>query len=131
MADVQEVLNKAADLLEKPGAWTQGVFARNRRGNVCSPTDDTARCFCVSGAVQRVVGGFASPTFYSVVDLLNAMARRRNARHIAHWNDAPGRTQSEVVEALRAAAKAAVSISGRAGLGDQAAKVSASTGDLT
>lgn len=106
-ASVSEVLAAAADLLEKPGAWTQGVFARRENGRNAGPTYDDAVCFCAVGAVMRVVGGSRSPAYYDAFNRLNAMARRKHFMHVAMWNDAPERTQAEVVTALRQAARQA------------------------
>jgi len=101
MAYVQEVLNKAADLLEKPGAWTQGALARLSDGTpVYSRSLSQASCYCMAGALW-VANGFRFPD--EAFDALPEGPRGATGS----WNDAPGRTQSEVVEALRAAAKAA------------------------
>jgi len=104
---VAEILNRAADLLEKPGAWTQGAYARDALGvGVQSvfemPAD--AGCFCIAGAVARAGGpermwGALIP----VIDLLGL----ERADEAVQWNDDPRRTQAEVVAALREAARKA------------------------
>lgn len=97
-----EVLEAAADRIAKPGAWTQGTFARDTSGDRCAFNDPNASCFCAAGAIYRSASSFfiADP----LIDRLGAWARKRGFRHLAAWNDAPGRTQAEVVEALRSAA---------------------------
>ncbi len=94
-----EVLEAAADLLEKPGAWTQGAHARNAAGApmlVGSRPD--AVCWCALGALDRM-----APTN----DLWDAtvQAMKEVVGHVADFNDATGRTQAEVVAALRQAAR--------------------------
>lgn len=98
---VADILTAAADLIEKPGAWTQGAFARTLDGGPAIWTDDDAACFCVAGAIERV-GGTASRN--RAWDFFNDWTVKRGFRHLANWNDAPERTQAEVVAALRAAA---------------------------
>ncbi|MGQ3040584.1 MAG: DUF6197 family protein [Brevundimonas sp.] len=114
MADVQEVLNKAADLLEKPGAWTQGAEYRNKAGEDISdldesdddnPTDLTPVCWCASGAIWRQP--ISTPEKVAACEALASALGADNRFDIPKWNDAPSRTQAEVVEALRTAAKAA------------------------
>lgn len=97
-----EVLDKAADLIEPEGAWCQHVIAKKggrvfKDGGV--PGWREADCFCVSGALLFAGEGE------------DREARRRLTRLIGqepiYWNDAPNRTQSEVVKALRDAANLA------------------------
>jgi hypothetical protein len=101
---VGDVLNAAADLIEKPGAWTQGCFARDPKGKQTGWRMDNAACFCVSGAISRESGG-SWEAWYR----FDGYTRQRGFRHMAEFNDAPGRTQSEVVAALRQAAQQAAS----------------------
>jgi len=91
-----EVLGAAADLLEKPGAWTQWGYASDGRGNPVHYTDASAICFCVRGAVRRVAE--ESGTDFSLEDF---------GVPKPSWNDAPERTQVEVVAALREASRQA------------------------
>ena len=92
---VSAVLSAAADLIEPPGAWTQGVVARNAYGRCCYGYSRQAVCWCASAAISRVDHG-SSLAHYKFSDFLG--------ESIPIWNDAPGRTQAEVVQALRAAA---------------------------
>ena len=60
-----------------------------------------AVCWCTLGALDRVTGGdigLWSPA-------LNALKSYLGSPNIDGWNDAPERTQAEVVQALRAAAQ--------------------------
>lgn len=100
-----EVLAKAADLIEPEGAWTQRDAVLNATGSPCSYED--AECFCLFGAVRVAagLGEFSDPTFDGAWWFLE--------RSVAHgrgpidWNDAPDRTQAEVVAALRKASELA------------------------
>ena len=100
---VADVLTSAADLIAKPGAWTQGAWARTATGRAASPFADNATCFCLRGALVRVKG----------VKLCDGLDGEREAlgfstdSALARWNDKEPRTQAEVVAALRAAAEKA------------------------
>lgn len=76
----QDILSKAADLISKPGAWGQGRGRRNR--------------LCAVDAIVDAGGGMA--TVVAVYGYLGIDS-------LTQWNDAPGRTQSEVVAVLRQA----------------------------
>ena len=99
---VADVLNAAADLIEPEGAWTRGVLARNASGNLVMPCNPEAICWCALGAI-RVAGHFVQAATRSVC----FFRRHIGVESIEDWNDATGRTQVEVVAALRAAAIAA------------------------
>ncbi|MGN6063805.1 DUF6197 family protein [Brevundimonas diminuta] len=103
-----EVLEAAADLLEQPGAWTQDEFARDSVGRVVCPTSTLATCWCVRGAIAAVNEDEDDHT----ANNRNWKAAARllgfhDAMDIELWNDAPERTQAEVVAALREAARQA------------------------
>ena len=95
-----DALAKAADLIEPPGAWTQGTFARDAHGEPTTSSGPRATCWCASGAIRRITPGRLD---------------RRQARDyldkvvgtITLFNDALGRTQAEVVAALREASNLA------------------------
>ena len=103
---VIEVLQKAKEKVAE--GWCQGALARWSDGRVLAtgPIDagrlDTAAAVCVSGAIQNCVG---------TNDNLEALAFMFLQRAIqdgaACWNDAPGRTQVEVLDAFDAAIRLA------------------------
>ncbi|KQM88625.1 hypothetical protein ASE67_02475 [Sphingomonas sp. Leaf23] len=100
-APVSQVLSEAADLLEKPGAWTQKAFARNGRGQSTGPlaASDTPVCWCVMGAT--CVAGEEGDEGQAADDFLREFL---GVPDLGAWNDDPARTQPEVVDALRRAA---------------------------
>lgn len=105
MSEIADILDKAADLIEPEGAWTQGSYARTAKSYPITPLSDNAVAFCGVGAIKRAAGTTDDSPAQSFVreqwgdDL---------SRFVA-FNDTPGRTQSEVITALReAAAKARV-----------------------
>lgn len=106
---IARVLDKAADLIEPEGAWTQRGYAKTLSGEECDTTDPEAVCFCMNGAIAAELGlsGGKAESFMKH-NHLNIYDRLRGGEWSPiRWNDAPERTQAEVVAALReAAAKA-------------------------
>lgn len=99
---VADVLDAAADLLEKPKAWTQFATARASNRKPVSAVSDKAVCFCAGGAIVRAAGGVSQAS-----NALRTLLFSLPEGSIADFNDEKGRTQSEVVAALRAAATSA------------------------
>lgn len=106
---VADVLERAADLIEPEGAWTQGG-ARNARGFLTWGSDPEAKSFCALAAIARVAGpaGWREPVAGQARDALRETVGLRWDQLLGdHWNDAPERTQADVVASLReGAAKA-------------------------
>lgn len=101
-APVSQVLSDAADLLEKPGAWTQKANARDATGDKVPATSGKGTCFCMAGAILHRTGGdyHAAAFVRRVLPMPNEAAKD----WLVSFNDAPGRTQGEVVAKLREAA---------------------------
>jgi hypothetical protein len=116
-----EVLAKAADLIEPEGAWTQFISAAetpllsedeaptDEEGDPIEPDESAPemRCWCATGAIWKAadLGWAAQPSDprATAADYVRQIV----GDHVPHWNDAPGRTQAEVVAALRQAAELA------------------------
>lgn len=105
MADVADILERAAKLIEPEGAWTQGSFASAASGKPTgSIWNDNASCFCIRGAIARIAGALYSG---AAIFATRVILGNDDQAALARWNDAPERTQAEVVAKLReAAAKA-------------------------
>jgi hypothetical protein len=93
---VADSLEKAADLIEPEGAWTQGCYARLADGETTGSFNPDAVCWCALGAIQKTGGG--RDAFSALYDMMPADGL------VSPWNDAPERTQAEVVAKLREAA---------------------------
>lgn len=94
--EVREILNRAADLIEPAGMWTQGSWARDAAG-AADPRPEDAACYCLYGAVRKAAG------FGKTDAAFEALGQSFRGDYIS-WNDEPSRTQAEVVAVLRAAA---------------------------
>lgn len=98
----REVLLKAAELVER--GWCQGHYALDDHGNPALVEDD-ACYFCAEGAIIAAMRNDHGRDFMETVRALGRAIGVHNSK-IIPWNDAPGRTQAEVVAALKAAAEA-------------------------
>ena len=93
-----QVLDAAADLIEPEGAWQQGSWF-DTSSELALGGD--YRCMCAEGALILVgCERFSLPSQPAHKFLLAATG----AEDVPDWNDAPERTQAEVVAALRKAA---------------------------
>jgi hypothetical protein len=103
MSSVVEVLTKARALVER--GWTQRASARNERGEIVPTTSDAACTWCALGALS--VCGLDGSWVPAAAALAVANFGTSDA-HIPTWNDAPERTQAEVVAAFDRAIAAEV-----------------------
>lgn len=83
---------KPSDYIRK--GWCQETFARDAKGNSVDPRSSEACCWCIAGAIK-----VAYPMTWPVVleRLTDSLQRIASL-----WNDAPERTQAEVIAALEA-----------------------------
>jgi hypothetical protein len=93
-----EVLNAAADLLERPGAWRRWSLATDADGRSVPPKSPAACQWCIAGAIQRFAPD--GPPFSPYIEAVEAVIDECAAM----WNDRHSRTAPEVVKALRDAA---------------------------
>lgn len=94
MSAVAEKLREARALVER--GWTQEAYARNASGDdledVDGEFDDTEPvCWCMAGAMMKA--GLEDEADKFVLDAIGE-------RYIPEWNDAPERTQAEVLAAF-------------------------------
>lgn len=90
------ILESARALLASKGMWTQGAFARNRKGLSTSPHGKKACSFCMVGAIDSV--SYGERGNMAAIRLLRGVLPK--GATIGVWNDAPGRTQGEVLSAF-------------------------------
>lgn len=76
--------------------WTTGTYARDAAGKRCDMHSPRASCWCASAAIILCIP-VDNDALRSFTDSVLSMGFT-----IAQWNDAPGRTQQEVIEALEA-----------------------------
>lgn len=97
---IADVLDAAADLIEPEGAWTTETVASTADGNSVLSDNPQAVCFCAMGAIFRCGGDpVGADKFFG-----GTICPGGGWGHIGPWNDAPERTQAEVVAKLREAA---------------------------
>lgn len=97
-----ELFSRAADLIEPEGCWIQRDYAE-----VDGIGDDAwhprATCWCAEGAIIRAGGLTDVETFWQ--SRAYEIVANKVGCTIVAWNDAPGRTQAEVVSTLRSIAQ--------------------------
>lgn len=99
-----KILRDAADLIETPGVWVQGAYARrNPTGHACTTDNPDARCFCTAGAVYKLARAFNRGCYRAAPPLI-ALLDRLCRRDLDQWNDTEGRTAAECAALLREAA---------------------------
>jgi len=86
--------------------WCQGADARDQRDGPVPPWSEEARSWSLLGALVAAVDLPAEPGAVTLGPLrraLAALAELIEEPLLASWNDAPGRTQEEVLRTLDAA----------------------------
>lgn len=107
---VADILNKAADLIEPEGRWCQGSHAVTRYGSPTShPMGTDYKAFCPEGACLALIppGGLGRLGIETMLDITRHIQAVVPGGNVPKWNDAPERTQAEVVGKLREAASLA------------------------
>jgi hypothetical protein len=103
--DGPRVLAHVAKILEKPGCWTKGAYARDVHGTTVKIGDPSACQFCLMGAVylalreldisQRNEG--ASMLIHDIRTRLSSPSK---GLMVADFNDAPETTHQDVMNLL-------------------------------
>ena len=84
---------EAKEILNRPGAWTQGELARDALGRKVPPWSPEAKCWCLEGALRKVC---QDPR-----DFEAALCHlTKYVWVVSTWNDEPRRTQRDVIELL-------------------------------
>jgi hypothetical protein len=105
MKQLVDVLRAARGLVG--AGWAQGCGARNKGGQRVSCDSPMATCFCPVGAIFRSSGNTpvnywttASTPHLSISSAIAAVEKANNIKSLVPWNDAPNRTQAEVIAAF-------------------------------
>lgn len=102
--DIANVVLRAADLLDGPGRWVQGAYAKTDDVlHWMRPTND-ADCLCLVGALFVAAGWPGAMGVFERGPVCKAVARHLGIlpENLTNWNDVKARTQDEVVATLRA-----------------------------
>ena len=95
MTNTKTVLENARALVAN--GWTQGAFARTESGLICDDVmHDRATSFCILGAIER-----SAQNWFEDTSARKIMRKATDERiTLGCWNDAPERTQAEVLAAF-------------------------------
>lgn len=91
----------ARELRADPDRWMQGAPARDKDGGRVISTDPKAVCWCLVGHVHKRIGipNPGSPNIAQIFDLRRQIADLIGCYKLTQWNDEPGRTVEQVIEA--------------------------------
>jgi hypothetical protein len=95
MTAVSTKLREARALIER--GWTQGSSARTETGDPIGVSSKCAAQWCILGAVCATADGMEDEI--KALDTLEGVTDARPG-YIAEWNDAPERTQADVLAAF-------------------------------
>jgi hypothetical protein len=99
MNQVADKLREARALIER--GWVQKDYARSKSGKVVDPANSrSATCWCAAGAIGRVNGRWPNSGLLGMEQLSRAIGGDGHEADILTWNDAPERTQAEVLAAF-------------------------------
>lgn len=93
------LLQRARDLLTPEGTWTQHARAKTKTDLPTYPKSRYATCWCVLGALERSAD-FRSGNGVLASELAQRALYDALPKTVAGWNDAPDRTQPEVLALL-------------------------------
>ena len=97
MSDIAAKLDEARALIEK--GWCQRAFELH---------SSQGACYCTMGAFYRALGELSEDDEETAFrTLIKAIGLPAEDTQVFEWNDAPERTQAEVIEAFRKAAELA------------------------
>lgn len=99
------VLKRARAFLLKPGGWTKGRLARDKKGREVPVTSRRAVSFCAVGAICRVLK-IDSQILGQGTPAHDLLLPGTGETFVVDFNDKKGRTQAQVLKAFdRAIAK--------------------------
>jgi hypothetical protein len=90
---------RAVDYIRK--GWAQGHYTVNDKGEPCDVLDPNACRWCAVGAIYAVSETMSD--YWSAINKLKNFLDIDTRGGIDVWNDAPERTQAEVIEAMEKA----------------------------
>ena len=102
MSDTAQILKNARALVAR--GWCQGHYAERENGETCDLVSGEAVRWCAEGAIHNATFGAKHWIWREVND---AFCKASDTDHIPSFNDAPGRTQADVLAAFDRAIAAA------------------------
>jgi hypothetical protein len=98
MTAVSTKLREARALIER--GWTQGEYARDKTGRSVDFLRHDATCVCAAGAVGAANGHWPTSSLPGMRFLSLAVGGDGDESDVLQWNDAPERTQADVLAAF-------------------------------
>ena len=95
--DITAALVRVRGYIEK--GWCQHVEALNHAGQQCDAEDPEAQCWCLTGAMYKSSLDELHQGLFQLY-ISDYMIQALGSRDLTKWNDAPCRTQSEVLDLI-------------------------------
>ena len=104
-------LQAVRELLAQPERWTQMAYARDAAGSQVPETSTTAVCFCLSGAIWRIIANCSDSAGHSIADSSGRWSAVKNAlipegaqvsplRTLTRFNDMEDRSHADILKLL-------------------------------
>lgn len=105
---VIDILRRMRVLLRK--GWTQGYYAKTKRGRVVEAESRSAATFCLWGAERRALHELKTADLSAGQEAMNLVRRCARIKHsvaLVDYNDTKGRTKKEILDVVTCAIKKA------------------------
>lgn len=108
---IKQILTEVKELLETHG-WCKSFYATDNMGNAVMLQSPDAACFCITGAIKRVMGmqgnvlmdyadGPATRLYYEIDDMLSYLLPDRTIHcTLIGYNDAKNTTKQDIIKLL-------------------------------
>lgn len=92
------ILKQARKLIQQ--GWCQEAYARDANGNKVEAVDETAVCWCISGAILKAAGGYQGRHGEDAERVVDYFAVVIGTIDVSGWNDSPATTKEKVLKAI-------------------------------
>lgn len=100
-----EIMARVYALLRPDGRWITGKNASDETGQPVAPEHSCATCFCLEGAITKETGDLGNRRTIAILNKMSHCIFDNGTGHmpVYLWNDAPGRTQQDVLGLVKRA----------------------------
>lgn len=99
--DSKEILIKIRELLADPKHWTKGSYARVKKGGESTSYDvENATCWCLMGALNKVVNGVYDSSTIKAKNLLQSCLPIKYLEQLIEFNDNKNTKHAQIIKAL-------------------------------
>lgn len=93
---------KISEILSSPDKWTKEHCAKDSDGDPTNSSSPTAVCWCLAGAMNRMISlnedMFFSKTHFTLTEIVRSTTKHQE---ISYFNDAPETTYEDVMKVVK------------------------------